>query len=311
MMNGIRLLQACLLAALGICACNTATTLNTAEKGTVVNHSNFPSRYVTPRNVDVYLPPGYEQEGNTSYPVLYMHDGQNLYTPGNAFGGAEWGVDETLEKLIREKKARPAIVVGIWNTDRRFAEYLPEAPFNAFPDSLKAIFQKEYGAAPLSDAYLKFLVEELKPFIDQQYRTLTAAEDTYIAGSSMGGLISLYAICRYPNIFGRAACLSTHWPVSLQGKYPMMPQILIDYFGEHLPKPATHKIYFDYGTATLDSLYEPLQLTMDEKMKASGYIKGENWMTCKFPGAEHSEKSWAERLHVPFEFILKGEEMKE
>lgn len=121
------------------------------------------------------------------------------------------GVDETLEKLIREKKARPAIVVGIWNTDRRFAEYLPEAPFNAFPDSLKAIFQKEYGAAPLSDAYLKFLVEELKPFIDQQYRTLTAAEDTYIAGSSMGGLISLYAICRYPNIFGRAACLSTHW----------------------------------------------------------------------------------------------------
>lgn len=286
-------------------ACTSGPPLPGTETGAGIReHEAFPSRYVAPRNVSVCLPPAYAEDANKRYPVLYMHDGQNLFAPGKAFGGAEWQVDETMERLLKAKLIRPAIVVGVWNTQKRFAEYLPQQPYRSFPDSLQALFRAEYGAEPLSDAYLKFLTEELKPFIDNNYRTLAGAEDTYIAGSSMGGLISLYAICRYPEVFGRAACLSTHWPVSLRGEYPPMPQMLINYFGENLPNPAAHRIYFDYGTETLDSLYEPYQLMMDEKMRAAGYTEGLNWMTRKFPGAEHSEKSWAERLHVPLGFLL-------
>jgi len=287
-----------------LAACAGSAPGSQMKKGAIESHRDFPSQFIAPRNVDVYLPPGYAENTDKKYPVLYMHDGQNLFSPGSAFGGAEWQVDEVVERLLKADSIRPAIVLGIWNTPRRFAEYMPQEPYNAFRDSLKEIFRAEYGATPLSDAYLKFLVEELKPFIDRNYRTLPATKDTYIAGSSMGGLVSLYAICRYPEVFGRAACLSTHWPVSLQGRHPIMPQTLIGYFGENLPGPATHRIYFDFGTETLDSLYEPYQLMMDEKMRAAGYAEDDNWLTRKFPGAEHSEKSWAERLHVPLEFLL-------
>jgi enterochelin esterase-like enzyme len=120
----------------------------------------------------------------------------------------------------------------------------------------------------------------------------------------MGGLISLYAISEYPDIFGGAACLSTHWPGLRDMKDNPIPAAFFAYMRAHLPAPKKHKIYFDYGDQTLDALYPPLQKQADEVMKSKGFT-AKNWLTRFFPGADHSEKSWAARLDAPLLFLLK------
>lgn len=147
-------------------------------------------------------------------------------------------------------------------------------------------------------------MKELKPYIDKKYSTFADRANTFIAGSSMGGLISMYAICEYPEVFGGAACLSTHWPGIFQMDNNPVPGVLFSYMKMHLPDPKTHKLYFDYGTATLDALYPPLQNQADDIIRARGY-DDKNWMTKEFPGEDHSEKAWHKRLHIPFEFLLK------
>ena len=122
-------------------------------------------------------------------------------------------------------------------------------------------------------------------------------------GSSRGGLISLYALMEYPEIFGSAAALSTHWPIKYDMDNNPYPDQFLQYMRQHLPAPDAHRIYFDYGTATLDAMYPALQAKADEVMRAKGYDSS-NWQTLKFEGAEHSEKAWAERLDIPMQFLF-------
>jgi predicted alpha/beta superfamily hydrolase len=275
--------------------------------GVLRHHLPFPSVLVAPRNVDVWLPPTYETVSGGRYPVVYMHDGQNLFDPATSFIGVDWGIDETMTRLIAERRIREAIVVGIWNTPKRREEYLPAKMFLSLKEGeeREAAFRGLADAgivldepSLLSDAYLRFLVTELKPFIDRTYRTLPGRDDTFIMGSSAGALVSLYAVSEYPEVFGGAGCVSTHWPVG--------DGMMIDYIKDRLPAPETHKIYFDFGTETLDRGYEPYQKLMDQAMEAAGYERDRNWMTMKFPGAEHSERAWRERVHVPLEFFLRN-----
>ncbi len=266
--------------------------------GTVKYHQDFPSRYVIPRNIEVWLPPSYHSEAATSYPVLYMHDGQNIFDPlQSQYSQTDWGVDEAMTRLIEQGVVREAIIVGAWSTDKRFAEYMPQ---KAVTDDNLTAYQKSYDGfdhgALESDNYLKFLTGELKPFIDQTYRTLPRRDDTFIMGSSMGGLISAYAVTEYPGIFGGAACVSTHFPLG-EGA-------IIEYLADKLPDPKTHKLYFDYGTETLDHNYEGYQNRMDAYIRAAGYVHGENWVTKKFEGHEHSERAWRARVDVPLTFLL-------
>ena len=147
-----------------------------------------------------------------------------------------------------------------------------------------------------SDDYLRFIFEELKPFIDTNYPTLPDFLHTFMMGSSMGGLISMYALCEYPNVVAGAACLSTHWPIG-EG-------ISLRYFRSHIPPPGDHKFYFDYGTHTLDSQYEVYQKRADRILREKGYQPGKDWVTWKFEGADHSESAWQERVHIPLKFLL-------
>ena len=163
---------------------------------------------------------------------------------------------------------------------------------------LKEVFQ------PVSDNYLKFLVTELKPLIDRTYSTFPDVNNTFIAGSSMGGLISMYAICEYPQVFGGAACLSTHWPGIFSVENNPIPNAFLSYLTASLPNPKNHKIYFDYGDQTLDAMYPALQEKVDKVMMMKGF-DGKQWITKFFPGDEHSEKAWRKRLPIPFEFLLK------
>ena len=157
----------------------------------------------------------------------------------------------------------------------------------------------------LGDEYLTFLTKELKPYIDQKYRTLSDPANTSICGSSMGALISLYAICEYPDVFGQAACVSTHWPILLNDGNPGPSIAVKRYFAEHLPSPDSHRIYFDYGTATLDETYGKHQSGFDIAMKQKGYKMNINWVSRKFENADHSEKSWQERFHNVLQFLYK------
>ncbi len=267
------------------------------DTGTLDRFENFYSKFVDHRNVDVWLPPGIES--GTSSPVLYMHDGQNLFDDSLSYGAVSWAIDQAMLRLIGEGKTRGAIVVGIWNTSIRWREYMPAKPYFAPAlDDKRPHILKKAGGVPISDAYLKFLVEELKPFVDRRYPTRPDPMNTFVMGSSMGGLISLYAISEYPQTFGCAGCVSTHWADGGFG--------LVDEMAHHLPDPADHRLYFDFGTETLDAEYEPYQRRMDEYLRKAGYLEDQNWITCKFEGAEHTERSWRERVHIPLEFLLKS-----
>lgn len=278
--------------------------------GRIERIENFQSQFVTPRTIDVWLPEDYST--TKKYAVLYMHDGQMLYDATQTWNKQAWEVDEVLAKLHAENKIQDIIVVGIWNGGAtRHSDYFPQKAFELLSkkqqDSIYSLERspgvKYFNAKVTSDNYLKFMVQELKPLIDGKYAVHTSKEHTFVAGSSMGGLISMYAICEYPSVFGGAACISTHWPGIFQVENNPIPTAFYRYLEKHLPNPKEHRIYFDFGTATLDALYEPLQKEVDAIMLQKGYNVN-NWLTKKFEGENHSEMAWQKRLHFPFVFLF-------
>jgi enterochelin esterase-like enzyme len=165
-----------------------------------------------------------------------------------------------------------------------------------------------------SDDYLKFIVYELRPFINNTYNTYTDPSHTVIGGSSMGGLISMYAICEYPGVFGTAACFSTHWPGIFEMKNNPIPDAMVRYFKKNLPDPINHKILFTHGTEGLDALYGPTQKRIDQIMKKSGYENDKffkdgtfvpgNWKTQVDQGLGHEESTWQKQFRENIEFLL-------
>jgi enterochelin esterase-like enzyme len=278
--------------------------------GSIKRFADFNSKFVDARNIDVWLPNNYSAK--EKYAVLYMHDGQMLYDASTTWNKQSWEVDSIAGKLIQEHKTQKFIVVGIWNNNKkRHLEYFPQKVFESLNKDQKAFVTSELikmgriteNFSPLSDNYLKFLVTELKPFIDKTFATKSDQANTFISGSSMGGLISMYAICEYPNVFGGAACLSTHWPGIFSVDNNPIPDAFVNYLKAHLPNPKNHKIYFDYGDQTLDAMYKPFQEKVDVVMKEKGF-SAINWTTKFFPGKDHSEKSWRERFSIPLVFLL-------
>ena len=287
----------------------SAIPLPKVAAGTIQRIEKFPSKFVEARNVDVWLPDGYSVK--KKYAVLYMHDGQMLFDSSYNWNHQEWGVDETVSKLIKEKKIRECIVVAVWNIPaKRYADYMPQKVIDSIPEPTKSkLITQQIKATPDADNYLKFLVTELKVYIDSAYATKKDVKNTFIMGSSMGGLISAYALCEYPEVFGGAGCLSTN--------SSFLPFAMINdktdaegaskfrnYLAAHLPKANTRKIYFDYGDQDMDAYYIPFQPKIDEVMRQKGYSE-KYWITNFYPGEGHSEKSWNKRLHIPLVFLLK------
>ena len=279
--------------------------------GTIVDLGVLKSNYADPRRVVVWLPTGYKPKG-PKYAVLYMHDGQNLFDKATAGYGMEWEIDETLDRLIQEKKVRQTIVVGIWNTSKRLQEYVPSKAFNGLPPSYREKIRALYGGDPLSDGYLKFIVRELRPMIDKRFNVKTDRADTAIMGSSMGSLISLYAIDEYPKIFGAAGMLSTHWPLVIspdnkpisEEQYEAVSSAFERYLTPALPDAATHKLYFDHGSETLDAMYARYQDRVDAVVRRRGYRQWGSVLSLSYPGEKHNEISWASRVAVPLQYLL-------
>ncbi len=268
----------------------------------------MPCEYAKERIIDVWLPDGYSRKNK--YSVLYAQDGNNLFDASKMFNNQEWRLDEVTDSLMKENKISKTIIVGIHCTRYRFSEYLPQKATDYLSEEGRIALREEVGNCK-SDSYLKFVVEELKPFIEDNYSVKKGPGHTGIIGSSMGGLISLYAICEYPEEFGSAACISTHWPglipsprdttYSLREGY--FPEAMYRYMENSLPDPASHKIYFDHGDMTLDASYGPYQKKADKVMENAGYTP-DNWISRVFPGKAHVESSWASRVHIPLLFML-------
>ncbi len=287
--------------------CCTMNDNKPAEKtpavvsGKLELYPQFASKYLPPRNVSVWLPDGYQIGEKCD--VLYMHDGQMLFDADTTWNHQEWNVDEVMGQLIKEGKIRRCIVVAADNTNDRLNEYFPDKTVKYVAESERRdVDTKRFHG----DAYLKFLVEELKPFIDAHYKPLTSREHTFIMGSSMGGLISLYAMCEYPQVFGGAACLSTHLSMrdlSLGRGSELWADAFRSYVEDKLPEIQGRLLYMDRGSLGLDGSYGPYQDCLDEVFRRNNWNK-QHYLSLVFPGHEHMETYWAQRLDQPLLFLL-------
>jgi enterochelin esterase-like enzyme len=276
--------------------------------GTLLRIEDFPSNFIPPRKVDIWLPENYSKD--QKYAVLYMHDGQMLFDSRITWNHQEWKVDEISTQLMNDSITKDFIVVAPYNiNDLRHSEYFPQKPFESLSEKIKDSLYKEAEKNNFkldgvsSDNYLSFIVKELKPYVDANYSVYTDRANTFVAGSSMGGLISMYAICEYPDIFGGAACMSTHWPGGNPNENDLLTNTFFEYMKENVPSPENHKIYFDYGTETLDKFYPKYANRVNTIFKDKGYDTS-NFRNLKFKGADHSELSWQKRLDIPLTFLL-------
>ena len=292
---------------LAVLALLLATPAAAQADGRLIDWEAVTSAHAQPRNVTIWLPPGYDVS-QRRYPVIYMHDGQNVFVPGRAYGGEEWGVDEALSRMIASGRTHGAIVVGVWNTNARGRDYLPAAVVAELPEAQRTLVQATHGGASLADGYLRFLVEELKPRIDHEFRTQPDRRHTGIMGSSMGGLISFYALGQYPGVFGRAAALSIHWPLgdprAGQGADPaMVARAFGNWPGLQRIRQGRGRLYADIGDQTLDAFYPPYQAAMLQELRARGWRAGRITLRT-WPGAAHNEAAWRARIETPLAFLL-------
>ena len=275
--------------------------------GHLERYIDFQSEYVEPRTVSIWQPDGYTI--GDSCDVVYMHDGQMLFDATTTWNRQEWQVDDIVARMIAQNSIRKCIVVGIDNSDKRLNEYYPAKTCLYVPTEKREGKElKDF----LGDAYLCFLVEEVKPFIDKRYKPLTSREHTYLMGSSMGGLISLYGLCEYPQVFGGAACLSSHLSMShlplfdanVWGDSEVWFNAFCEYLKEHLPTANSCMVYMDHGTKDLDADYGPYQERVDKVFHQKGWDDA-HFQTLVFEGHSHKETDWAKRLDKPLYFLLR------
>ncbi|MBR6758753.1 MAG: alpha/beta hydrolase [Alistipes sp.] len=278
-----------------------------ADAGQLDIYENFATELIPQRTVLVWLPEDYNPQNR--YAVLYMHDGQMLFDEQTSWNKQSWNVDAVAQRLQDEGRCRPFIVVGIDNhPTNRLTEYTP-ARMLSYLDQENALLNSFQREEFIADNYLRFIVEELKPFIDSRYSTLSDRDNTLIMGSSMGGLISLYALCEYPDYFGAAACLSTHTPAAIgdfEHEAEPWSKAFRDYLKDNLPAANSRVVYMDYGDGTIDAGYGPYQALVDSLFAEKGWTEP-HFISRFFPGHQHDETSWQQRLHIPLELLLGAE----
>jgi predicted alpha/beta superfamily hydrolase len=228
-----------------------------------------------PRNIYLYLPPGYDKSGKIRYPVLYMHDGQNLFDPSRSSFGETWKVTETLNRLITRQIIPPIIVVGIDNTPDRLHEYAHD-------------WEQTLNAGGRAHAYVQYLIFDLKRYIDHVYPTRPEARHTAIMGSSLGGLVSLYAGARFPESFGLVGALS---PSIWWNNKSILPIIR--------SSTVPDRVYLDSGTGRGE---RPEEARLVAKIYRKMGTKKVHLLIQS--DASHQERFWAQRLPFALRFLF-------
>jgi pimeloyl-ACP methyl ester carboxylesterase len=254
--------------------------------------------------VDVWVP----ADLNPETPVLVMHDGKNLFLPEHSTFGATWGLLDALRPDARGYRRirgdRLPLIVGVWQLDEttRINELGPQGLTDRHPEILDSM---PAGLRPVSkvmlgDAYQAMIAEAVLPMLAEVYQLKLDPSRTSIAGSSMGGLASLYGLAKYPNVYGTALCYSTHWPFGLEK--------CVEYFAEILPDAGSHRIWTDCGTIELDALYPPLHRNFVERMHDKGYAAEKDFIGAIYPNTGHNENWWAGRVEHPINWWLNSNE---
>lgn len=281
------------------------------DQGRFVDLGALQSKYIAPTKVVIWLPPGYDAS-KQRYGVVYMHDGQNLFDPKRSNFNKVWAADKSALRLIASGKVKPFIIVGIDQPgEDRGRQYFPRVMADLLSPAVRDKLASQGNGKPIiSDEYLKFIVSELKPKIDREFRTKADRTNTSIAGSSMGGLISLYAITRYPKVFGTAGAVSTHLPLGNPNWSDEERKDIFSawqtYVRQELGKPNGRRVWFDHGTATLDAFYQPYQENLDAALVANGWRKGKDFSSRVYEGTPHEENAWAARMDDIFGWMLQG-----
>jgi predicted alpha/beta superfamily hydrolase len=264
-------------------------------RGRLVYWPDVASTFLGPtRHVEIWLPPGYDDAPDTRYRVIYMHDGQNLFDPRIANTGIDWGVDEAIVRLRERGGIPPVIVVGVWSTANRTVEY---SPWHRAPD------------------YARFLIEELMPRVNAEFRTRTGPANTAVMGSSMGGLLSFYLVTHHPEVFGSCGCLSTHFPFSeamvahqhpelVPAAHPDTTPYIIHDIETGMTVPRGTRYWFDYGTEGLDASYGPTHDAVRAWLLGQGLVERRDFVVRRYNGADHNELSWRGRLASPLIFLF-------
>jgi predicted alpha/beta superfamily hydrolase len=244
------------------------------ETGTLRKHQNFRSRFLPcDRDIIVYIPAGYAPGTRRRYPVLYMQDGQNLFDPATAFGGQDWRMGQTADRAIAAGEVEPLIIVGIYNTgERRIREYTPS------PD-------KKLGGGRAA-LYSRMLIEEIKPFIESEYRVRRGSANTGLGGSSLGGLVTLFVGLRSPEVFGGLAVLSPsvwwnrRWILGFvsRSRVEMRP-----------------RIWLDAGSAESQRAEEDARL-LHGALITKGWQPELDLHFQVIEGGQHNEAAWAQRV---------------
>jgi predicted alpha/beta superfamily hydrolase len=250
-------------------------------------HEQFLSRFLrNQRDFIVYLPPRYHEQPERRFPVLYMHDGQNLFDGATSFvPGMDWHVGHTADDFILTGAVQPVIIVGIYNVGKvRIHEYTPtKAP--------------RLGGGR-ADRYAKFLIQEVMPFIQQEYRVLSDPRVTGMGGSSLGGLVSLYLGLKHPQIFGRLAALSPSlW----------WNQRMIHRFAAAAPVEPRPRIWLDIGTKEGPRIVHDVEEFRDVLLQ-KGWQLGRDLHYQRIEGAEHNEAAWAQRVGPFLQFLYPATE---
>ena len=279
------------------------------DRGRFVEIAAAPTSRITPPHVVVWLPPGYDAS-TRRYGVVYMHDGQNLFFPDRSNFKKVWAADTSALRLIAAKRVEPFIIVGIDQPGpARYRRYFPQAIYEIAPTPVRAEIERLAGGTLVGDAYLDFIVHDLKPTIDRDYRTLPEAQHTAVVGSSMGGLISIDAFMQYPNVFGRAGCVSMHVPLAdTETVASHRAEVIATwraYLHNNLGKPRRRKLWMDHGTQTLDATYAMYQEDINSQIARLGWRRGRDFESRIYDGAAHEENAWAARLDEVFSWLLK------
>lgn len=255
--------------------------------------------------VDVWMPRQYDASKSRKFPVIYMHDGQNLFDPEVTWNHQSWEIDSVASLLASDGAICPPVVVGVHSVaETRLGDLMPQKAFENIAD-LDSLAPKNGFFNPVvrGDAYAAFIVNTLRPLVNSRYNVSHSADSTFVMGSSMGGLMSVYMLCEYPEVFGGAGCLSTHWVGTLDGD-TTFADAMYKYLDDNLPTDNRHLLYFDRGTETIDSHYGSADERMISLCRQKGYKDGVTLDTFVDQGAAHEERFWARRVERPLRFLL-------
>lgn len=242
---------------------------------------------------------------NRPLPSLWLMDGQNVFDTCRSFGVLKtgWKVDSTLLALMEAGRFPPCVLVAVPSGTERVLEYAPTQAQALLPDSLKRQWEQEFGGKPQGDAFVDYLIGVVKPAVEALCPLSNLPDSTWIGGSSRGAIISLYAHCLHPEVFGGALCLSTHWPLSRKLFYIEFNMGMEAFLSQRLSMAQRHRLYFDHGTEELDARYPPFQERINAIIKAK--LPSKAWVCKPYPGTGHHERFWKQRLGKAIQDFIK------